>query len=492
MTAPQFPELFPIAMGSEEETMLQAGTNPLWLEDPQEFVANFEEYIPGSIKYVGNNRIFLQNGGLMYDGGAMGTNDEEMVTPNVNLERATPECATPLELATCTEASERLLVSMLKTYVEHKAAEGEPVTARVQRRTIDAQGHGRASHDSIESRRPNWLKDFDTNSQALEVWLNFLETRSFITGAGYVSASGPKFAQKVQHIKAIDTYGYISSAYRNASEVETGPRIEVRCNDINISPWAIQMRVGGSALLFTMLQTPLVNALSNYIPRGQSDVLHLKNFRDYNAVAFDPEGTIQASTHNIRALDLQERIFELADEALGEYIELDDHYRRVITEIRYYCEDFRQVLIGKEPFSILADRSDMAAKFFRIFELNRKAESFGIERKLGDIATMATDFRYDNITVATSDSGKARVEYGHGYKLRSKGAFRMTTKPDEVERAVYYPPKTTRASIRGALIRRGELDDCSWGWVKHNGIESRMSLKDVMLQDDNLTDTSKA
>jgi hypothetical protein len=113
MSESRYADLFPIAMGNEEESMLMTGDLDGPLADPTDFVSRFGRYIPVGIRRVPGRQVFLQNGGLLYDGGASWDNSEEYYFDNVNLERATPECADPEELARYTGASEALYVQML-------------------------------------------------------------------------------------------------------------------------------------------------------------------------------------------------------------------------------------------------------------------------------------------------------------------------------------------------------------------------------------------
>lgn len=483
MSAPKYPELFPPALGNEEESMLQMGQVGYHLGDPTDFVTEFGKYIPANIKKTGGALKFIQNGGLIYDGGVFNPEEQEDVISGVNLERATPECATPAEAATYIQANEQIYVKMLQNYVKSGAEFGYQGTARAQRRVMDSRGNSRACHDSIEARRSDWLADFEQNETARSVFLTFLQTRSFITGAGYVDDEGMYFAQKVQGLAHLNTYGYVNSAYRNASASDTGPRLEIRCNDINISPWAIQARIGGAALLFTLLQTPIVDRLANEAPLKLNDKQHINNFQRFNKMVLNEEGTIEFTRDVARALDFQERVYEAIDKELPDFVEVSDEYQRLIWELRYYCQDFRKVLHGELPIATLADRSDMAAKFDRMLDMQHKAKAMGVQRKLGDIASMATDLRYDNITVRLDNNGRVQTTYGYAYKRRDNGQFRMTPKPADVEHAMYYPPTTTRANIRGMLIRREEIEACDWSSVKYYGQNSpRIPLNDVVLK----------
>lgn len=466
MNTPKYPELFPIALGNEEETMLMTGPDRDSLEDPIAFMSEFSNYLPSAVTHAETGgAFFLSNGGMIYDGGT-----REINYP-VNLERTTPECATPRETATYIQANEKLLVAMLGNYVTDTLLYGLPQVARVQRRVIDSQGNGRGCHDNFELKRPGWVTLFDDPGRKSfpDALSTYLATRSFMTGAGYVDDYSPHFAQKVSYITTINEYGFNNSAFRVFNETsdfdDTGPRVEIRCNDINISPWAIQARVGGMALFLTALQTPLLDKISTMLPTGTDTSQHLHDFHAYNYVNMSDDWQMRPGRHTLKALDFHERVLELSDEKLGRFVPLDDEYRDLITEMRYYCEDFRKVLAGELDFTVLADRSDMAAKFAIMKKSAEKAARYGISRDLGHIVFQAIDMRYDSIFVSADRRGRPKSEYGYGYQLRDRGAFRLGLKDRDVQRALYNPPETTRAKIRASLIKTDAVDDCSWNHV---------------------------
>jgi hypothetical protein len=176
MSAARHHELFPIAMGNEEESMLLTGPDEQSLSDPTDFVNNFQDYIPANISRTPQPKTYLQNGSKMYDGGAF--IQPEGVDDGINLERATPECSGPRELATYIQASERLYIKMLSNYVSDSIYDGEPVMARAHRRTREAYGNIRASHDNFEVRWPEWVQNFDADLVAKRVLVMHLITRS--------------------------------------------------------------------------------------------------------------------------------------------------------------------------------------------------------------------------------------------------------------------------------------------------------------------------
>lgn len=455
-----YAELFPIAFGSEEETMMMSGKPDDWYgqyEEPKAFVSNFSDYLPKGIRTAPEGyRLYLQNGQLMYSTGVGGT----------ILERATPECSTTAEYVTSVQASEQLLVKMGMNYVRERAIIGDPVALRVQRRVADAAGHTRACHDNFELRNPSWLSGFQRNG-AEQLLMGHLATRSFITGAGYVTPNGLRFAQKAEHTRSLSNYGFVNSAYRTTAELNTGPRIEIRCNDINISPWATRVRIGTSALYLTALQTPLGDGFWKFLPQMCKDRTGLvENLQLFNKAHMDNDGRLKSSKNLIKAVDFQQHIYNTMAESLDTYVDISDEYRELLEEGIQYCDDFRSVLKGETELEDLRDRSDVGAKFSKIAASVSKGREDGYSRSAHDLISMAWDMRYDLIEIKPGLKGQPRVEFGYGYRFRDNNGFKGTTPQADIDRAEYYPPETTRAFLRGNLIRKGYAAACNWASVK--------------------------
>lgn len=480
---PPFSHLLPTAFGVEEETMMMVGAHGAPLDtftEARTFVDDSVDYIPNDIAYGPTPfYIFLQNGGMLYDGGGDGA----------NLERTTPECSTMDEISAAIQANEQLLVRMSENYVSDSAYSGMPEEIRIQRRVVSTIGTTRACHDNFQAHKLPWVVNL-RHSRSEGVLMAHLGTRSPITGAGYVTPTSTHFAQKIQHITEVNNYTYVNSAYRNASETDTGPRVEIRCNDINISPWAIRMRIGTSALLLTALQTPMLKDLTAIIPRDFHEAKDwLTYFRVYNEARIDNEGVLNPSPKLYESLDFQERLYTMLGGPLKKYVEIDDQYKDVITEGIQYIHDMRKVLKEEKPLSYLSDRSDFAAKFCKIAASMRRGREDGFDRAPTDTISQMWDLRYDNIRVSPGTQNKPRVEYGYGFKFRDKGGFRNTLSEDAVATALYQPPKTTRAYVRGTLIRKDMLQKCDWATVtvaaednEHKALDqSSLNLNQVVI-----------
>jgi hypothetical protein len=455
---------FPNAYGNEEETgmMVRLGEQSAF-SDPQDFARNLDQTLPHELPYYSDGiRTFLGNGGLIYPGGnetfdISETHEEGEQALYDNIERATPECISPAELTVYIQAHEKLIVSMSQNYVDEWAnSSDERATVRIQRRVVDSQGNRKGCHDNFGvDGIQNKLQD----KEFLAPLLGFIATRPFITGAGYVeldeNSSRPtslQYAQKIGGLTELQAYGYLGSMYRVAHELDN-ERLEIRCNDINISPWAIKARVGGIALMLATLSTPLKDKV--YRAFDYSNTLHIAN--QSNLAAVNDEGQIQQTRQLEHALRMQEYMADIFLENLPTIVDVPPHLEDIAIELKQYCIDFRDMLNGLLPMEMLADRSDVAAKFTTIIN-NRHADG----KPLLSIESARDDMMYDHIQVSGNAGVKPRVHWGVGYEFRANRLFKDTPREIDVDRALYWPPKKTRAYVRSKIIREYQLGGIGW------------------------------
>ena len=438
-------------MGVEEETGLIVNHGFGW-EDPTILASCLADYLPDNIAYAGKRTLFLQNGGLIYPGGTANAEAPD------NIERATPECTTPLQLAIYLQANEQLMVDMTENYVQKMSTKNrKPTSARIQRRVVDSDNNRKGCHDNFSDADPFEYE----NGLKYPVLIGHLATRSFITGAGYVTPSGLRFAQKIDGLTDVVGYGYAGYMIRAVGggpyNDTTGSRLEVRCNDINISPWAIQMRLGSTALLMASLETPLAQRMYDMAPAR--DPLELAT--ELNIAPITEHGEIKPSRLTYTAVDFQERLADMYIHELGQYIEVPEEYADIALELKVYCQDYRKVLTSQATLSLLADRSDMAAKFTRILS----APHYSLKQSKARTEAFRDDLLYDYIGIYMEDNGFVRTRYGYGYKQRDRGGFLATPLKSAVANACTNPPKDTRAHLRGSLIKKYHTIGAEWNSV---------------------------
>ena len=102
------------------------------------------------------------------------------------------------------------------------------------------------------------------------------------------------------------------------------------------------------------------------------------------------------------------------------------------------------------------DRADWAAKKFLLNELQE-------EEKLqwSDPWLQAIDLEYHNID----------LERGLYYELLRQGSMRRVVNEDEIRRAIFSPPETTRAFFRGRAVARftDQIESIQWNEIVLSG-----------------------
>ena len=439
--------------------------------EPYTLVGSLKTYVPPELlTSQPGNILFLKNGSKIYPGTSVGT------SVATNLERATAECASVDELSMAVRASEKILVKTVEAYaLKQSSSKGQPVNVRVQRRVVDSQGSRKGCHDNYGITRK---LSYSMSGCIPPVVLAHLVSRSFITGAGHVHENGVSFAQKIGGLDHVDAYGYFGSMCRVSLDEGT-PRFEVRCNDINISDWAVRVRVGGTAIALALAQTPLAVTLAN-----TTELTAIRRANAMNRLKLNPDGTIEPSPYAQRALDIQKRIAELTLTDLIRHVdEVPDELLGIAHDMYSYCDDFKKICDGEDTISLVADRADWAAKFDLVIKRMDKDKALGIQRRVNDVRSQGTDLLYDYIGVRANKGVLQRTVYGKGYQLRDKGHFRNSPKSLRQADVLYVsPPKATRAAVRGQLMRKYDVTYCNWDLITVADREGRtvsVKLPDV-------------
>ncbi len=462
--------VYPLVYGNEEETGLMDNFCGE-MEEPYQLAGDLESYMPPELEFANSNSLlYLQNGSKLYAGGALKTKEP------TNIERATPECRTPQQLAIYIRAGELLMRNTAQRFLDETSQNSiVPLMARMQRRVVDSADSRKASHDNFGM---NDASELGVAKALPEQILSHLTSRSFITGAGYVSEYGSRYAQKVGGLVEVQGYGFYGTMYRIAPTAGT-PRIEIRCGDINISDWAARVRIGSTAIALALNQTPLGDRLAR-----TSVYSALIEARDMNELELNEDGTISATPDIEAAVAFQELQAELALSEIEDYTDpLPQELYVIAREVQQFCSDFRSVLNGEATISILADRADWAAKFMGILTKMDRDKSIGMQRDLSDIRAEAADMRYDYIGLSAENGKGVGTVYGQGYKLRDRGFFRgEKLSQDEIMKAYLHPPADTRAALRGMLVRNYLVESCNWHLVmlNDNGNREAFRFPDVL------------
>lgn len=457
--------VFPQAYGNEVESGLQIGTAG-HMDEPYDLAAHLSVFLPNqSVLFESGGRVFTSNGGQIY---------ADSISLATNIELATAECSSPTELTTHINGMRALLELTVKNYLNSVTTVfPDKYFARLQRRVVDSRGLRKGCHDNfaIPQDTPDYYGPDNLNS-----FISHLATRSLVTGAGYMKKDGFAYAQKVDGISSLEGHGYGGQMYRIADSYHYGRRFEVRCSDVNVSDWATWIRIGSTALVIALQQTPIAADLNEhaFVPHRTDAFDQIKSI---NATELDKDGHLKATPEQMRAIDFQQKIAEFAMDKLPDYIgELPAEYWRVATELYKFCQDYKAVTGDKKaPLELLADRADWAAKLSVIRSGIEKDRSFGIDRRFGDIESMAHDLRFDIIGYSALDGVVSAPTVGYGHKWRNRGKFMKTVDEAGVGLARFAAPTTTRANIRTEILRNFDVEYCDWDSV------------DVQIDDDSVT-----
>lgn len=346
---------------------------------------------------------------------------------------------------------------------------GGAYRARLQRRVVDGHGSRKASHDNYSLPAGMDPANFD---QTLLV--AHLATRSLVTGAGYVRTDeGYRMSQKNGGLQGVRGYGYSGYMYRidgmapnlNGEDDLNELRLEVRSGDINLKDWAIQTRIGMTALVVAMSFIDEARGLAAKVPQDAGDAVLLAKsscrLRVQPDGSLDPQQTESFQT----ALDIQQRIAEFAMDSLPFYVELPSEYFVVAKEQYDYIDTLKQCIRDGEQVHRLANKSDWAAKLAYITAKYERDQKCGVQRKILDKTARQQDMYYDYIDIVADGSGAPTIRHGAGYLLRDRDQTRLSVSAQDKQRARYHAPKDTRAILRSHLLHNYSITSCEWGRV---------------------------
>jgi len=445
----------PILIGNEEETGMLVDINGV-IDEPYDLSNELPRHIPEAL--MGNHNEYLTNGFRVYVGGY-----ENMDKPT-NIERSTPECTLPSEVTTYIRIGEVLMDRIVENYIkEATIVSDDKINVRMQRRVVDSADNRKGCHDNFGIQIPDYSEE---PSAIYPYILEYISTRQFITGAGHIGKDhGPHYSQKINGLSRLTGHGYYGSVASINSDTDNY-RLEIRCNDINISDWATKVRIGGMALVIALNEVDQLSALKNYTA-NLSDGQYIKRIQTLNEIYLFDNGNLEATKMQMRALDFQQRVAELALKKLGLYVDVPYDYYSLAKEIYDYCDDYRSVIKGSEDFSILADRADWAAKLLAIRSGIERDRDFGIKRDYQDIIAQAMDMKYDFRSIRGEAGKIVEKKIGYGYKLRDRGLFRNTIPNEQISKRFTVPPEDTRAKLRTQLLLDKSIIVDDWSTIEY-------------------------
>lgn len=375
-------------------------------------------------------------------------------------EYCTPECGTLDELVAHDRAGERILMHCAERLSQQRGA-----TVRLYKNNTDFCGHSYGCHENyLLPRSLPW----ETLAQGMQA---FLVTRQIYAGAGKfgIEAEDRRLSHHFQIAQRSDFFSELQSVdtmqrrplVNTRDEPHANPklwrRFHVIIGDANMSPFATRLKVGATALVIeAMLRDPA---------RGWpalADPLHA-----LPTISRDPkfrwELKLQGRRHST-ALAVQREYLA----AVKQLCDLSAPEKAALVA------DWETVLSDLETDPLLCrNRLDWVAKLALIREF-QSAQGLADD----DPWLQALDLEYHRLD----------LEEGLYYGLEK--ACAMLGVPDEaaVQRAVFEPPLTTRAYVRGKCIQKfpDAVESAQWDHLTltdEHGLV-KISLMDLFAPDE--------
>lgn len=351
-------------------------------------------------------------------------------------EYCTPECSTLAEVVAHDRAGERVVMACAQRLSKARGA-----TVRLYKNNTDFRGHSYGCHENYLLPRALPWDRLAAGAQA------FLVTRQIFAGAGkfaieaedrFISphfqiAQRSDFFSELQSVDTMQKRPLINTRDEPHADPRQWRRFHVIIGDANLSPFTTRLKVGTTALVleailrdsqraFPQLADPLAALPSISRDQRHRWEVKLANRRPSTALAVQRE--FLAAVKELCDLSTSERAALVADwEAVLNDLEADPLRCR--------------------------DRLDWAAKLALIREFQA-----------------AQDIANDDPWLQSLDLEYHRLDFDAGlyFGLEQSGAIRGVPSEAEIQRAMFEPPESTRALVRGRLIQKFSAAVLSAQW----------------------------
>jgi proteasome accessory factor A len=376
-----------------------------------------------------SSNVFLDNGARLY------------LDVGSHPEYATPECDSVYDLIVHEKAGERILEDLLGAAEKRLREEGISGDIYLFKNNTDSAGNSYGSHENYLVSR------YGEFGRLAEVMIPFFVTRQIFAGAGKVlqTARGAQFciSQRAEHIwegvssATTRSRPIINTRDEPHADAEKYRRLHVIVGDSNMSEWTSYLKVGTTALLLRMVEEGV-----------QIRDLTLENpIRAIREISHDTDCTKRVRLANGRDASALEMQKEYLEKALRWVENRDDPVLKEIATMWQHAiaslETDPEALVGQVDWITKRDLVDR----YR----NRHNLSLAHPR----VALM---------DLAYHDVNRSRGLY---YMLERKELVERMCSEDDIQRARYEPPQTTRAKLRGEFISAAKRKrrDFTVDWV---------------------------
>jgi proteasome accessory factor A len=378
-----------------------------------------------------SSNVFLENGARLY------------LDVGSHPEYATPECDTLVDVVIHDKAGERILERLLASAEQRLREEGIRGEIYLFKNNTDSAGNSYGCHE-------NYLVERDGDfTKFTDVLIPFLVSRQIYAGAGKLlqTARGALYsiAQRAEHIwegvssATTRSRPIINTRDEPHADAERFRRLHVIVGDSNMSEYTTFLKVGATAIVLRMLEES----------KGAWRDMTLEN----------PIRAIREISHDMTC----KRKVRLANgrELSGWEIQIE-----YLERARRFAE--RKGLGELEAKALGMWEHAMAALETDPLELGREIDwvikYHLIEQYRAKHALSLTHPRVALLDLAYHDIDRNRSLF---YLLERKGVVDRTTTDEAIEDAVYNPPQTTRARLRGEFIKKAKAKkrDYTVDWV---------------------------
>src|SRR2546429_2035135 len=387
----------------------------------------FEKVIPGAR----NANVFLENGARLY------------LDTGFHPEYATPECDDVAELVIHDKAGERIVEDLLHQAEKRLREDGISGNILLFKNNTDSAGNSYGCHE-------NYLVSRDVSFQRLaEALIPFFVTRQIFAGAGKVLQTPRGFhyclSQRAQHIcqeisgATTSSRSIINTRDEPHADAERYRRLHVIVGDSNMNEVTTLLKVGSADIVLRMIEAGVV-------------------MRDLTLE--NPIRAIREVSHDVTG----RRKVRLANGREASALEIQQEYYAKATDF-----------VERRGGDAVAKR--VVDLWGRVLAAVEAGDLTPVEREIDWVSKLRVIDRYcarhdlplSSPRVAQLDLSYHDLRRGRGLYglLERRGAVDRVGTDVEIFEAKETPPQTTRARLRGEVIRRAQEKrrDFTVDWV---------------------------
>jgi proteasome accessory factor A len=415
--------------------------NPL--ADARGFQVEGEKYTPNQQENIARNKTLI-NGARYY-------------VDHAHPEYSSPEVTNARDLVIHEKAGERI-IEISRREANNLLPDGAQML--IYKNNSDRKGNSYGCHE-------NYLMDRRTPfKKVVEPLLPFFSTRQIWCGAGKVGSESRnhpcdyQLSQRADFFEtevALDTMvkrPIVNTRDEPHADREKYRRLHVIVGDSNMSEFTIYLRNGVTAMILSMIEDGAITTdLTLRDPvRSIREVSH--------DLSLEQELTMDDGSART-ALQVQEGFLEMAL-AYTSSRSLDPVQKDVLQKWQEVIE-----ALGRDPME-LDGKIDWVIK-------KRLIERYMSRKNLdwGDSQVQMLDLQYHD----------SRPDKGLYYLLERQGKVERIVTDEEIQHAMYNPPRDTRAFFRGECLRRypSEVFGVNWDSISF-GLEDE-SIKRIMMSE---------